>query len=615
MEIVVMPKLGFNMDQGKLVQWYKKEGDRVSKGEAVFSIETDKTSIDVEATQDGVMRKLLAAEGESIPVTLPIAIIAGENDDISDAVAEALALLGGLGAPQSAPDAMTGGAGTASTFASKTGLGETASAMAPNGSDNAMAPNASDNAMAPNDADDAPAPKTKRDYDLIVIGGGPGGYVAAIRAAKLGLKTAIAEKEQFGGVCLNRGCIPTKTFLRSLEILNELRDAADFGVSGIDAGNAGLDMKKVQARKKKITSELVVGVNALLKKNKVDILTGEAHIQDRYTVTIGAKIHTTEHIIIATGSEVKSLPDGIIERKEILTSDTVLNLERIPDEITVIGGGVIGVEFAYFFAGAGAKVTIVEFLDRILPTIDEEIADMAADNLRKAGIAIYTGAKVTKITEEAVEFEKDGKMEKVSAVNVLMAVGRAPRLGADIEKLGIRTEKGAIVTDERMRTSAPNIYAVGDVNGKHMLAHAASAEGIVAVENIAGKDAVIEYGAVPGAIYINPEIASVGMSEAEARARRSDIRVGRFPIAANGKSKVEGDARGLVKVIIDGEYGEILGVHLYCQRATDMIAEAVAAINAEATADEMVRAIHPHPTVSEAIQEAFHAALGGAIHF
>jgi dihydrolipoamide dehydrogenase len=582
MEIVVMPKLGFNMDEGKLVQWYKSEGDRVSKGEAVFSIETDKTNIDVEATQDGVVRKLFVGEGETVPVTLPIAIIAGGDEDIAGAVEESLAKLGGSGAAP-APAAPA-------------------------------APASAPAAPAPAKAAVPDAAKEKRDYDVFVIGGGPGGYVAAIRAAQLGLRTAIAEKDRFGGVCLNRGCIPTKTFLRSLEVLNEVRDAEDFGIKGIKSDNAVLDMKRVQARKKKITGELVAGVGGLLKKNGVDIFTGEAGVPDRHTVTVAGKTLSAENIIIASGSEIKGLPAGIISKKDILTSDTVLDIEKIPDEITVIGGGIIGVEFAYFFAGAGAKVTIVEFLDRILPTIDAEIADMAAKDLKALGIVIHTGAKVTGITEESVEFEKDGKKEKVSAKNVLMAVGRVPRLTVDVEKLGIRTERGAIVTDEKLRTSVPNIYAIGDVNGKHMLAHVASAEGVTAAENIAGGDVSMKYGAVPGAIYIKPEIASVGLSEADARTQYGDIRVGRFPMAANGKSKVEGDARGLAKVITDAKYGEILGVHLYCHRATDMIAEAVAAMNAEATSEDLVRSIHPHPTVSEAVQEAFHAALGGAIH-
>jgi dihydrolipoamide dehydrogenase len=586
MDIVVMPKLGFNMDTGKLVQWYKNEGDPVRKGEALFSVETDKTNIDVEATRDGIVRKLFIPEGKSVPVTLPIAIIADANEDIAKASEEALSLLGAHGEPSADPAA--------------------SSADAPP-------------APAAPAASATPAPQasaSERDYDVIVIGGGPGGYVAAIRAAERGLKTAVAEQAALGGVCLNRGCIPTKIFLRSLEVLREAKETERFGITGVKAENAALDMRRVQTRKREIRDTLVSGVGALLKKNKVDLLTGEARVPDKNTVTVAGKSYTTDNIIVATGSENKSLPAGVISKKNILTSDTALELESIPDEITVIGGGVIGIEFAYFFAGAGSKVTVVEYAERILPPIDAEIAALARRDLESMGIVIHTGARVTRITEESVEFEKGPKGEqgKASAKNVLLSVGRAPRIPIDLEKLGVRTEKGAIVTDDRMRTSVPGIYAVGDVNGKHMLAHAASAEGIVAADNIAGRDAVMRYNAIPSAVYTEPEIASVGLTEAEARGAYEHIRIGSFPMRANGKSMVEGDTRGLIKVIIDEKYGEILGVHLYCRHAADLIAEAAAAISAEATAEEIAASVHPHPTLSEAIQEAFHAALGQAIH-
>ncbi|MDR2354581.1 MAG: dihydrolipoyl dehydrogenase [Clostridiales Family XIII bacterium] len=574
MEIIVMPKLGFNMDAGKLVQWYKNEGDPVRKGEPLFSVETDKTNIDVEATQDGIVRKLFIPEGKTVPVTLPIAVVADADEDITRALDEALSALGAHGGPSAAAPA-------------------------------ASAPPAAPQASA-----------SKRDYDVIVIGGGPGGYVAAIRAAQHGLKTAVAEQERLGGVCLNRGCIPTKILLRSLAALREIKDAERFGITGVKAENAVLDMRRVQARKREIRDTLVAGVNALLQKNKVDILTGEARVPDRNTVTVANETYTTDNIIIATGSENKSLPGGVIARKDLLTSDTALELERIPDEIVVIGGGVIGVEFAYFFAGAGSKVTVVEYAERILPPVDAEIAALVRGDLEAMGIVIHTGARVTRITRENVEFEKgsEGGKETIPARNVLMAVGRAPRITIDAEKLGIRTEKGAILTDARMRTSVPGIYAVGDVNGKHMLAHTASAEGIAAADNIAGKDAVMRYGAIPSAVYIEPEIASTGLTEEEARSAYGRVRVGKFPMRANGKSMVEGDTRGLIKVIADEKYGEILGVHLYCRHAADMIAEVTAAVTAEATAEEIAASVHPHPTLSEAVQEAFHAVLGKAVH-
>jgi dihydrolipoamide dehydrogenase len=573
MEIIVMPKLGFNMDEGVLTAWYKKENESVTKGEPLFAIETDKTSIDVEATLDGVVRKLLIEEGDLVPVTLPIAIIAGAEEDITAAEAEARALLGSIArAPAAAAETP---------------------------------------AAAP-----APAAKETYDFDVFIIGGGPGGYVAAIRARQLGLRTAIAEKDAFGGVCLNRGCIPTKTFLRSLDALNEAKEAAAFGVIGVDAKKAALDMKQVVARKNAVKDGLVKGVEGLLAKNKATVLRGTAKIVDKNHVTVKRKTYSTANLILATGSGIKDLPAGIVTKKNALTSDTILDLAKLPQEIVIIGGGVIGVEFAYFLNGAGVRVTIVEFLDRILPPLDAELAGLAHKDLEKAGITIHTSAKVTKVSDTAVEYEKDGKTEVLKTKNVLLAVGRAPAVPAEAEGLGVEIARGAIVTDENLETSVPGVYAIGDVNGKAMLAHTASAEGIVAAERIAGLNTTMDYAAIPSAIYTKPEMASCGLSEAEAQAKygAGGIKVGKFPLMANGKSRVEGDERGLIKVITEAKYGEILGVHLYCLHATEMIAEAAVAIRAEATAEELAHTIHPHPTVSESVQEAFHAILGGAIH-
>jgi dihydrolipoamide dehydrogenase len=572
-EIVVMPKLGFNMDQGKLVMWYKKEGDSIKKGEPFFAIETDKTAIDVEATRDGVVRKLLVEEGETVPVTLPIAVIGEANEDVEAAVAEALSQLGkGGGAPKAAAPAPSAPA-------------------APSG----------------------PA----REFDVFVIGGGPGGYVAAIKAAQLGKRVALAEKDNIGGVCLNRGCIPTKTLLRSVESLLEVKRSAEFGVTGAATDGAKLDMLKVQARKKDVVGQLVSGVGALLKKNKVTVFKGESQLLDAHTVQVGAEKHESEYIIIATGSSVKHLPIPVDKKAKALTSDDILNLESIPKDAVIIGGGVIGIEFAYFLAASGAKVTVVEFLPNILPMVDEEISARVTKSCEKMGITVYTGAKVTEITAEGVNFELGGEKKTVKTGTVIEAVGRAPDLGGlNLEKAGVKTERGAIVTDEALRTSAANIYAIGDVNGKSMLAHTASAEGIVAAKNIAGIPAAINYGRIPSGIYIHPEVASVGLTENQARERwGGNIKVGKFPILGNGKSKVEGVKEGMIKVILAGDFDEIAGVHIYAPHATDMIAEAVVAMNAEATGEDVADSVHPHPTVSESIMEAFHGALGGAIHF
>ena len=579
-DIIIMPKLGFNMSEGKLVAWYKKEGENISKGEALFSIETDKTSIDIEATRDGILRKTFIDEGDSVLVTLPIAIVGEAEENIDKLIDEVKAQLGN-GASLTSQEAVIKSEGA------KDILDQSSEAQI-----------------------------SKRDFDIIVIGGGPGGYVAAIKAAQLGKRTAIIEKDSLGGVCLNRGCIPTKVLLRSVESLKEVKESSKFGVVDIDVSKAKLDMVKVQERKKSIISQLVGGVNGLLKGNGVTIIKGEGEIFDKNTVKVGNKTFSTEYIIIATGSVVKSLPISINTEMEVLTSNEILNINKAPKSIAIIGGGVIGIEFAYFFASIGTQVTVIEFLDRILPMVDEEITNQVTSMMESMGVKIHTSAKVTEITKDAVMYEKNGKSESVSVSKVLMSVGRIPSLGGlDCQNLGIKTDRGSIATDLSLKTSVNNIYAIGDVNGKAMLAHTASMEGIVAVENICGHNTIMNYDIIPSAIYIQPEIACVGLTEVQAREKYGSVKVGKFPLIANGKAKVAGEERGLIKVILEPKFNEIVGVHLYCIHATDMIAEAVVAMNLESTAEEVAMSVHPHPTVSEIYHEAFHAALDKAIHF
>lgn len=456
---------------------------------------------------------------------------------------------------------------------------------------------------------------SNNDYDVVIIGGGPGGYVAAIKAAQSGLKTAIVEKEYIGGTCLNIGCIPTKTLLRSVESLKEVEKAGDFGVIDIDAANARLNMEMVQQRKEQVISKLVGGIKILLNCKGVTIINGEGRIENKNTISIGDNKITADNIIIATGSSAKQLSIPISPKMEVLTSTEVLNIKEIPESMAIIGGGVIGIEFAYFLANVGVKVTVIEFLDRVLPMVDEEITTLVTNQLTNIGVAIYTSAKVLEITKDGVRFEKDGREENVAVKKVLMAVGRTPNISSiGCEELGIRTEHGAIVTDETLRTSIDNIYAIGDVNGKAMLAHVASAEGIIAVENICGHRCTMDYDKVPSAIYMQPEIACVGLTEAEAKEKYKDVKVGKFPLWANGKAEVAGELNGLVKVIADAKCGEILGVHIYAAHATDMIAESVVAMKLEGTAEKVAMSIHPHPTFSEAINEAMHAVDGHAIH-
>ena len=457
---------------------------------------------------------------------------------------------------------------------------------------------------------------TDYEYDITVIGAGPAGYVAAIKAAQEGKKTCIIERAKFGGVCLNEGCIPTKTLIKTANVLHEVKESGQFGIEGVEPSRITVSMDKLQQRKAGVVQRLVEGVQALLRANKVAIFEGSASFADAHTVLAGREKITSEYVIIATGSEA-TIPSSIKQegRNTILTSREALDIDHIPGSIVIIGGGVIGVEFAYLFNKLGAKVCVLELMDQILPGIDGEIARMAQKRLTKDGVVIHTGAGVAAITNNAVLFEKNGATATAQADCVLVAVGRAPCTeGLNAKEIGIEFDRAAIKTNDELRTSIPNIFAIGDVNGKVMLAHAASREGIMAVEAICGKKARMEYGTIPSCIYLEPEIASIGMTEKQAREKRVDVKVGKFPMTANGKSLVEGDSDGVVKVIVDGDVGAILGVHLYSRHATDMIAEIAVAMVLEATAEEIIHTVHPHPTVSEAVHEAFMAAYGKAIH-
>ncbi len=454
------------------------------------------------------------------------------------------------------------------------------------------------------------------DFDVIVIGGGPGGYVAAIKAAQLGKKTCIIEKDHFGGVCLNEGCIPTKALLRSAEALKEVKNISKFGVVDVETADAKLNMVEVQKRQSQVVRQLVGGVEGLLRGNKVITIVGTGRFVDKNTIAVKDKKYTAENIIVATGSNVKMLPIKVSEEANVLSSKEVLNLDYIPKDIIIIGGGVIGIEFAYFLNSIGTKVTVVEFLDRILPMVDKEITEKVTNLLTKAGITIYTSSKVFEIKDTSILFEKEGDVVEVSAGTVLMAVGRVANTeGLNLEAAGIKTVRGAIETNLKLETNVSNIYAVGDVNSKSMLAHTASMEGLIAVENICGHNKEMDYSKVPSAIYIQPEVASVGLTEEQALEKYKNIKVGKFPMLANGIAKVAGQEEGIIKVIADAKLGEILGVHMFCIHATDIISEAVTAMSLEATAEEMINVIHPHPTVAEAIYEAFYGVVDRPIHF
>ena len=455
------------------------------------------------------------------------------------------------------------------------------------------------------------------DYDITVLGGGPGGYVAAIKAAQEGKKVCLIERASLGGVCLNEGCIPTKTLIKSAAIYQHILHSADFAIEGVDTAAVKVSMPKLQKRRQMVVNRLVGGVKGLIKANKITLIEASAQFLDKNTVIANDKKITSEYFIIATGSNVFNPPFIAQEGKNnILTSKEALLLDAVPKHTVIIGGGVIGIEFAFFLNAVGGKVTVLELMDNILPMVDEEVSDMARKRLESDGVTIHTGAKVSKVRDNNVYYELGGAEHLVPADAVIMAVGRTPNTdGLDAEKIGITFDKNAIAVDDFMRTNIENIYAIGDVNGKVMLAHTASHEGIAAVENILGASATVNYNQIPSCIYTEPEVSCIGLTEKQAKEKYGNIKVGKFPMIANGKSLTAGDTDGLVKVIIDGDLGEILGVHLYGSNVTEMISEMSLAMKLEATADEIISTIYPHPTVSESIPEAFMGAFGKSIHF
>ena len=451
-------------------------------------------------------------------------------------------------------------------------------------------------------------------YDVVVIGAGPGGYETAIKAAQCGKKTCIIEGAGFGGTCLNVGCIPTKALIQTADVYHKVKDAARFAVTGVEADKIAVDMAALQARKKAVVKTLVNGVKGLLRGNKVTVVEGMASFADAHTLSVDGRSITGANIIIATGSSVFMPPFLALEgENHLLTSTEALDLDQVPASVTVIGGGVIGVEFAYLLNRLGSKVTVLELMDHILPMVDIEVSRLAEKRMTKNGILFRLGAKVSRVKDDTVYYEFGGQNCQVKSDMVLMAVGRVPNTqGLNAEGIGIEFDRKAIRTDAHMRTNIPHIYAIGDVNGKVMLAHTASHEGMVAVADICGQGEEMRYDRIPSCVYLEPEIACIGLTEAQAREKYGDgLKIGRFNMAANGKSLIAGDTDGLFKVIVAADTGEILGAHLYGQHVTDMIGEISAAMAAEGTAEELIHAIHPHPTVNEALGEAFMAAWNG----
>ena len=574
---VLMPKLGLTMTEGPIEEWKYKEGDAVKKGDILFSVATDKLTNDVECEEDGTLLKILLPEGETAPCKSVIAWIGAAGEAVPDAA--------GAAAP---------------------------AAPAPV-------------AAAPAAPAPAAAPAAAGQKTVIVVGGGPGGYVAAIRAAQLGAKVTLVEREHIGGTCLNIGCIPTKCLLHSAELVSEIKEqGADIGVkvSGVE-----VDFPQVIAHKNAISKQLTQGVAGLLKQNKVARVDGEASFTGPKTLSVkksdgSVEEMTADAIIVATGS-VNSQPPipGLKENPNCIDSTGALSLEKLPKSMVVIGGGVIGLELACAYAAFGTKITVVEALDHMLPMLDGDLTAIGVKHMKKMGMEFNLECPVQAVEASPVGAKvvcknKAGETVSFEAEKVLVAIGRkANTASLNLEAAGLANDRGRIIVNDKMETSVPGVYAIGDcVFGKAQLAHTASAMGEVAAENICGMEAHYDESTNPTCVYIEPEAASVGLTEEQAKAQGIDYMVGKFPMSANGKALILNGGEGLVKIIAGREYGEVLGMHIIGPRATDLICEGALAIGSELTLDELAATIHSHPTVTETVRECALNVQKRAIH-
>lgn len=460
-----------------------------------------------------------------------------------------------------------------------------------------------------------------REFDLLVIGGGPAGYAGAIRAAQKGLKVALIEKRELGGTCLNRGCIPTKALFKAQEVLHLVRNAAQFGVK---ASYEGLDWEQVLKRKDQIVKRLTGGVSFLLRKAGAEVIRGTARFVDENRVEIIRTDENTEvlkakFIFLASGSKTFLPPIKGIELEGVIDSEEALSLPSLPKRLVVIGGGVIGMELACIFNTFGVEVEVIEMMPKILPPVDGEVTALLTEMVEKRGMKIHLKARVKEIRKEndlKVIFEKEGQEKEAEGNLVLIATGRKPLLeGLNIKPTGVKLENGAPKTDATMRTTTPHIYAIGDINGKHMLAHVAYKEAEVAVANLLGERKHMDYRAVPNCVFCSPEVASVGLSEEEAVQQGFEVSIGKFPFRGCGKALIEGETEGFVKIIACKKTKEILGIHIIGPQASSLIAEATLAMALECTPQEIAETIHAHPTLPEATMEAAEAVFGSPLHF
>jgi dihydrolipoamide dehydrogenase len=454
-------------------------------------------------------------------------------------------------------------------------------------------------------------------YDTIVIGSGPGGYVAAIRASQLGQKTAVVEKEHVGGICLNWGCIPTKALLRNAEVINLLQQGKTFGFK---FENLSVDYSVAQKRSRQVSNRLVKGVGFLMKKNNIEVIEGFAKLKSKSEIEVDGATHTAKNIILATGARPRSIPGVDLDGDKLLNYHHALEITTVPASLIVVGAGAIGMEFAHVFHSYGAEVTVVEMLPHVLPLEDVEVSQEVEKQFKRAGVKVKTNTKVEKVETGAegvtITVSQDGKQETLQAEKALIAIGVAPNSeNMGLAEVGVKLERGYIQVDERMATSVPGIYAIGDVTGKLALAHVASAQGLIAAEAAAGREIhPLKYHNMPRCTYTHPEVASVGLTEQQARDQGYEVKTGQFPFQPNGKALGIADNIGFVKIVAEAKYNEVLGIHMVGPHVTELLAGPTGMINLETTVEELARTVHPHPTLSEVVMEAAHVTLGEAIH-
>lgn len=568
---VIMPKAGVAMEEGTIVSWLKQEGEEVKIGEPILEITTDKVNMEIESEGEGTLAVIIhKEEGEVLPVFTVIGVIAEKGENQEEVKAKYL-----------------------SGNVSKEDIVE-------------------ENQNIEFKEEKINKKECNHDYDVVVIGGGPGGYLSALKAALLGGRVALVEENILGGTCLNRGCIPTKTYIKTAEILEEIDQLSKRGVKvTVDKEQ---DIKKAIKYKNRVVKKLTAGVGGLLKSRDVDVFNLKASVKEEHKVILSdGKVLDTENIIIATGSKVRILPIKGIESNLIITSTEALDLETVPEELVIIGGGVIGCEFAEIFNSRGSKVTIVEMEDRVIPRMDKELSESLKYSLSKKGINVLTKKKVSEFKEEGnnilvcIEGE-----EPIKADLCLYAIGREANLSG-IEDLDIKIDKGSIVVNSKMETSIPSIYAVGDVTGGVMLAHAAFKMGEVAASNALGVNKEVDLGALPSCVYTIPEVASVGITEEDAR-KKYNVKVGKFNFAGNGRALASGQEQEYVKVVADAKYGEILGIHMFGCGVAELINHAASFKALEIPTDEASELIFGHPCTSEALMEALADVNGECLH-